>query len=115
MPSAPLARPAAPPAKSAPPVAKPTAPAAPAPRAEVGPGGLDPFPAAPAPAAKPDAKVEAKPEAKPGKPAPRIVGRYQANGVDYALFSDGSIEAERDGEKRRFGSLSELKSFIESA
>ena len=79
---------------------------APAPRAEDGPGGLDPFPAQ---------SLERPPGAKVETPPTRIVGRYQANGVDYALFSDGSIEAERNGEKRRFASLAELKIFIESA
>ena len=43
------------------------------------------------------------------------MGRYQANGVDYALFSDGSIEAERQGLKQRFNSLVELKAFIEQS
>jgi hypothetical protein len=43
----------------------------------------------------------------------RLVGRYQANGVDYSLFSDGSIETDQNGEKRRFSSLAELKNFID--
>lgn len=76
-----------------------------APRVEQGPGGLDPFPAA-QPTSEPM-------EPKASRAERRVVGRYQANGVDYALFSDGSIEAERNGAKQRFASLSELKSFIE--
>ncbi len=43
---------------------------------------------------------------------PRIVGRYQASGVDYVMFSDGSIEADNGGARRRFGSMDELKAFI---
>lgn len=43
---------------------------------------------------------------------PRIVGRYQASGVDYVMYSDGSIEADNGGARRRFGSLTELKAFI---
>jgi hypothetical protein len=51
---------------------------------------------------------------EPPKPVEvRLAGRYQANGIDYSLFSDGSIETEQNGEKRRFSSLSELKAFID--
>jgi hypothetical protein len=51
------------------------------------------------------------PSASPSAP-PRIVGRYQASGVDYVMFSDGSIEADNGGARRRFGSMEELKAFI---
>lgn len=83
---------------------RPTALRAPEPRAESGPGGVDPF----------SAGATAAPAPKPQN-GTRIVGRYQANGVDYALFSDGSIEAERNGVKQRFSSLVELKQFIEQS
>lgn len=61
-----------------------------------------------------DARGEAATPAEPATPAPRLVGRYRAAGVDYALFSDGSIEAEDGGEIRRFASLAALKTFIET-
>jgi len=102
------------PSAAAPP-ARPLAPA-PAPRTEMGPGGLDPFPAPAAPIAPaPTTSVPPVAPAPPAAAEPRIVGRYQANGVDYALFSDGSIEAERQGLKQRFNSLVELKAFIEQS
>lgn len=80
-------------------------------REESGPGGIEPF-AIPPPAPAPPAPAKSGAAPAP-KPEVRIVGRYQANGVDYALFSDGSIEAERGGVKQRFSSLSDLKHFIE--
>ena len=51
------------------------------------------------------------PPASPSAP-PRVVGRYQASGVDYVMYSDGSIEADNGGARRKFGSLEELKAFI---
>ncbi|MBK9083379.1 MAG: hypothetical protein IPL88_15475 [Rhizobiales bacterium] len=46
------------------------------------------------------------------KPAPRIVGRYQAGGVDYVMYSDGSIEAGHGEARQRFATLADLKAFI---
>ena len=42
-----------------------------------------------------------------------VVGRYQAGGASYALFSDGTIEVETDTGVHRFGSMDELKQFLE--
>jgi hypothetical protein len=42
-----------------------------------------------------------------------VVGRYEANGSSYALFSDGSIEAMTASGVFRFASMAELKQFIE--
>ncbi|MBL8589249.1 MAG: hypothetical protein JNK46_12025 [Methylobacteriaceae bacterium] len=50
-----------------------------------------------------------------GDGQPRVVGRYQASGVDYVMYSDGSIEADNGGARRRFASLAELKAFIGAA
>ena len=46
-------------------------------------------------------------------PAPTEVGRYEAGGASYALFSDGTIEVETETGLHRFGSMEELKDFIE--
>ena len=46
-------------------------------------------------------------------PAPTEVGRYEAGGASYALFSDGTIEVETETGLHRFGSMEELKAFIE--
>jgi hypothetical protein len=53
------------------------------------------------------------PEAQEEPAAPAVVGRYEANGASYALFADGSIEAETDSGIYRFASMAELKEFIE--
>lgn len=53
------------------------------------------------------------PVSPPAIVAPSVVGRYEAQGTSYVMFSDGSIEAETDGRSFRFASLAELKSFIE--
>lgn len=45
--------------------------------------------------------------------APKIVGRYSAGGVSYALFFDGSIEADTPNGTFHFRSMQELKTFIE--
>jgi hypothetical protein len=45
---------------------------------------------------------------------PAILGRYQANGNSYVMFSDGSIEAVTQTGVYRFGSMAELKAFIEA-
>lgn len=58
----------------------------------------------------------------PGEPAaprvspalPLVMGRYEAKDASYVMFSDGSIEANTKSGVFRFGSMSELKAFIES-
>lgn len=120
----------APAAEAAPPA---EAQPAPAPKAEPGSmtdsrqddaGAADAAPAAPvpAPADEPAPRWNSPPRLFPNDDGPtpvkprateaRLVGRYQANGIDYALYSDGSIETEQGGEKRRFNSLIDLKRFI---
>jgi hypothetical protein len=57
------------------------------------------------------------PSAGPAKTAPQtptVVGTYTSGGNSYAMFSDGSIEAETPNGQFRFQSLDELKAFIAS-
>ena len=42
-----------------------------------------------------------------------VIGRYEADGTSYVMYSDGSIEAQSDAGVYRFGSMAELKAFIE--
>lgn len=69
-------------------------------------------PAAPVPVVEP-------PPARPASAAPALsseaveIGRYSANDVSYIMYSDGSITAETATGTFRFGSLIELKDFIE--
>ena len=44
---------------------------------------------------------------------PSVVGRYEAAGTSYAMYSDGSVEAENEHGVFRFGSMAELRAFIE--
>ena len=77
----------------------------------------DPAPAMPVePEPVPDPRPA--PEAhRPAMPAmaeaPTVVGRYEANGASYVLFSDGTIEVETDGGTHRFASMAALKDHIE--
>ncbi|MBB4197635.1 hypothetical protein CCR94_13120 [Rhodoblastus sphagnicola] len=50
---------------------------------------------------------------KPPQPKPEPIGHYEAHGAHYTMFSDGSIEAETQHGVYRFGSIDELKRFIE--
>ena len=52
-------------------------------------------------------KALAEPEA-----GPHIVGRYSAGGAKYAIYSDGSIEAETGEGGFRFASMEEFKAYI---
>ncbi len=69
-----------------------------------------------APAARPEPAFEA-PETEEPPPAlephaastPAPVGRYAANGVDYTIFADGTIEAHTAEGLQRYGSMSELR------
>lgn len=64
-----------------------------------------------------------RPSAPPAKEYPRLaasrddepveIGRYQADGTTYVMYSDGSIEAQSDQGVYRFGSMAELKAFFE--
>jgi hypothetical protein len=44
----------------------------------------------------------------------RITGRYESDGTRYIMYSDGSIDANSERGAFHFGSLAELKSFMES-
>ena len=66
--------------------------------------------------------VDPRPRAVPEAPrplapamaeAPTVVGRYEANGASYVLFSDGTIEVETDSGTHRFASMAALKDHIE--
>ncbi len=54
---------------------------------------------------------------KAPEPAPssklEVIGNYEAHGAHYTLYADGSIEAETQHGVYRFGSIEELKRFIE--
>ncbi len=65
-------------------------PGAEAPRSPLSPGKSDPKPAASA----------------------FVVGRYTFGGANYALYNDGSIEAETPNGPRRFASLAELRAHL---
>lgn len=53
-----------------------------------------------------------KPETQP-LPEAAVIGRYEADGTSYIMFSDGSIEAQSEAGVYRFSSMTELKAFIE--
>jgi hypothetical protein len=76
---------------------------------------IPPLPAPPvelAPPAPPPPKPAAF-EPPPHVPAPTEVGRYNAGGATYVMFSDGSIEAETETGAYRFASMAELRDHIE--
>ena len=90
--------------------AKPAEPAEPAaPANSAAPAPLAAAAAAPPSAAPPAPAFEPPPHA----PTPAEVGRYNAGGATYVMFSDGSIEAETDTGAYRFASMAELRDFIE--
>jgi len=59
------------------------------------------------------AHAEAEPEPVAATDEPAEMGRYQADGTTYVMYSDGSIEAQTDQGIYRFGSMAELKAFFE--
>ncbi len=59
------------------------------------------------PSPQPPVTGEAAPE------APTVVGRYESGGASYVLFSDGTIEVETEVGLHRFGSMEELKAYID--
>ena len=70
------------------------------------------------PVLRPVAEEEARPapaqeDAPATTAAATEMGRYQANGTTYVMYSDGSIEAQTDQGIYRFGSMAELKTFFE--
>ena len=78
-------------------------------------------PASPVPA-EPETDFDPRQRAVPEAPrplapapaeAPTVVGRYEANGASYVLFSDGTIEVETDTGTHSFASMAALKDHIE--
>jgi type IV secretory pathway TraG/TraD family ATPase VirD4 len=56
-------------------------------------------------------------KAAPEKAAPRPeeaqpVGRYRVGETEYAVFDDGSVAMDADGQRRRFASLAEFKAYL---
>ena len=47
------------------------------------------------------------------QPTSAVIGRYEADGTSYTMYADGSIDAQSDIGLYRFGSMAELKAFIE--
>jgi hypothetical protein len=54
------------------------------------------------------------PEALHPAPSPAIIGHYESDGTVYVMFADGSIEARSESGVYRFGSMAELKAFVET-
>ena len=89
----------------------PSAPAAGAPHIELRGPAVD-IDEASAPEAEDDLPP---PPPVPETLEPTVVGRYNAGGANYAMYSDGSIEAETPSGNYRFGSMTELKAFVEDS
>jgi hypothetical protein len=51
---------------------------------------------------------------QPAGPQPEVIGRYEAEGTAYVMYSDGSIDAQSDEGILRFKSMAELKAFFQS-
>ncbi len=76
------------------------------------------FPDAKAPAAPPiqspfPPSATSTPQEPEAEGDGAVVGRYEANGTRYALYADGSIEADTGVGVYRFSSITELKTFID--
>ncbi|MDR3463224.1 MAG: hypothetical protein P4L76_13005 [Beijerinckiaceae bacterium] len=76
-------------------------------------------PPAPEPAAPDQPALAARePESAPAAPAqaapePTEIGRYEADGTSYIMYTDGSIDAQSDAGVFRFNSMAELRAYIE--
>jgi len=66
----------------------------------------------PAPEYETTLQGDAEPAAENPAQVPKLVGRYSAGGVEYSIFSDGSIEAQTSGGVRRFESMAELRKHL---
>ena len=64
----------------------------------------------------PDPHAAEAPATAPAEPAAdlAVIGRYDSEGTSYVMYSDGSIEAQSEAGVYRFGSMAELKAFIEN-
>lgn len=47
------------------------------------------------------------------EPPPRLIGRYSAGGANYAIFSDGSVEADMAEGQYNFPTMSDFRAFLE--
>jgi hypothetical protein len=57
--------------------------------------------------------ADQKPPPRTGADLPRVVRRYESQGVRYILYDDGSIDADSSAGRFRFASLDELREFLE--
>ncbi|MFO1149311.1 MAG: hypothetical protein U1E62_13130 [Alsobacter sp.] len=87
----------------------------PASKGAPGPGPEEPASAAPPVAAKPEAPPPAgAPSADLPAGARTMLTSYTSGDVTYFMYSDGSIEADFPDGRRRFGSVDELRHYIEA-
>ncbi len=63
--------------------------------------------------ATPETPVTSQPTFSEAVTEPTMIGRYEAEGTAYLMFSDGSIEAQSEAGIFRFASMADLKAFIE--
>ena len=54
----------------------------------------------------------AEPPPRPQTPS-RVTRRYESQGVQYTLYEDGSIDAEADGSRHHFASITELRAHLD--
>ena len=68
-----------------------------------------------APAEAREPRADEAPATAPDAPPSNltVIGRYDSEGTAYVMYSDGSIEAQSEAGVYRFGSMAELKAFIE--
>lgn len=99
-------QPSAPPATAAPVAAQ--AAAAPKPEVEEADDALNENRAGHLPTLEQIEDSIAHPEAPP-----RLIGRYSAGGANYAIFSDGSVEAEMTEGQFNFASMGDFRAFLE--
>ncbi|WP_336487652.1 hypothetical protein [Methylobacterium nigriterrae] len=67
-------------------------------------------------APEPEAPSEPEPAQEPAETEPKleVVGTYASGGNTYVMYSNGAIEADTPRGRFTFGSLDELKAFVES-
>lgn len=70
-------------------------------------------PAVLSPVAQQDRAPDTPAQRSGGDSEGRIARRYESQGVRYSLYEDGSIDAETDTGTYRFGSLTELRAFLD--
>lgn len=93
---------------------EPVGPQKPVPAAEPDPVHREPAQPDDAPIAAVQEEEPAPPPHEPPAPELAVIGRYESDGTSYVMYADGSIEAQSEAGVYRFGSMAELKTFIES-